>query len=134
MKQIIIFILILIVKNSYSQLFRNQKMADSINKNISVQKISEDELHSTYMIIIKNKVPLHYHKDHSENIVVLEGSAIMKIGNDTLKIIPKDQITIPKGTIHEVIKVIGETPLKVISVQSPKFDPKDRHFIKKEDQ
>ena len=134
MKQIIIFILILIVKNSYSQLFRNQKMADSINKNISVQKISEDELHSTYMIIIKNKVPLHYHKDHSENIVVLEGSAIMKIGNDTLKIIPKDQITIPKGTIHEVIKVIGKNPLKVISVQSPKFDPKDRHFIKKEDQ
>ena len=58
----------------------------------------------------------------------------MKIANDTLKIIPKDQITIPKGTIHEVIKVIGETPLKVISVQSPKFDPKDRYFIKKEDQ
>ena len=46
----------------------------------------------------------------------------------------KNAITIPKGTIHEVIKVIGENPLKVISVQSPKFDPKDRHFIKKEDQ
>ena len=134
MKQIIIFILILIVKNSYSQLFRNQKKADSINKNIFVQKISEDELHSTYMIIIKNKVPLHYHKDHSENLVVLEGRALMKIGNDTLKIIPKDQVTIPKGTLHEVIKVIGKIPLKVISVQSPKFDPKDRYFIKKEDQ
>ncbi|MDG1842289.1 MAG: cupin domain-containing protein [Crocinitomicaceae bacterium] len=134
MKQIIFFILILIVKNSYSQLFRNQKTADAIDKNISVQKISEDELHSTYMIIVKNKVPLHYHKDHSENLVVLEGRALMKIGNDTLKIIPKDQVTIPKGTIHEIIKVIGKIPLKVISVQSPKFDPKDRYFIKKEDQ
>ena len=134
MNKIILFILILIANNSYSQLYRNQNTPDSLDKNISVQKISEDELHSTYMIIIKNKVPLHYHKDHSENLVVLEGSAIMKIANDTLKIIPKDQITIPKGTIHEVIKVIGENSLKVISVQSPKFDLKDRHFIKKEDQ
>ena len=130
MKQFLFLIFIFLIQNSFAQLFRCDKKEKKSEKNILVEKISEDELHSTYLITIKNNVPLHLHKNHSENIVVIDGKAIMKIGNDTLKILPKDQITIPKGTIHEVIRVIGKKPLKVISVQSPKFDPSDRYFIK----
>ena len=131
MKKAALFLFLFFVQNCFSQLYKYQKLEKNTEKNILVKKLSEDELHSTYIITINNNVPLHYHKNHSENIVVLDGTAIMKIGEDTLKIAPKDQITIPKGVIHEVIEVIGKTPLKVISVQSPKFDPKDRYFIKK---
>ena len=121
------------LQNSIAQVFRYEKIDKKYDQNITVEKISEDELHSTYLITVVKHVPLHFHKNHSENIIVLEGEAIMKIGNDTINISPKDQITIPKRTLHEVIKVLGKKPLKVISVQSPKFDPKDRFFIKKQD-
>ena len=130
MKQLLILIFLFLIQNIFAQLFRCNLKEKKTEENILVEKISEDELHSTYLITIKNNVPLHLHKSHSENIVVIDGEAIMKIGDDTLKILPKDQITIPKGTIHEVIRVIGKRSLKVISVQSPKFDPSDRYFIK----
>ena len=133
MKNILLLLFLFLLHDSFAQLFRYKKSCHLTDQNIIVEKISEDELHSTYLITILNHVPLHFHKDHSENIVVLEGEAVMKIGNDTLNILPKDQITIPKGTNHEIIKVLGKKPLKVISVQSPKFDIKDRYFIKKED-
>ena len=133
MNKLPLLLFLLMFQNSFAQVFRYKKSCHLTDKNIIVEKISEDELHSTYLITILKHVPLHFHKDHSENIIVLEGEAIMKIANDTLNILPKDQITIPKGTHHEVIKVLGKKPLKVISVQSPKFDIKDRYFIKKED-
>ena len=133
MKNILLLLFLFLLQNSFAQLYRYEKTDKKDAQNIIVEKISEDQLHSTYLITILNHVPLHFHKDHSENIIVLEGEAIMKIGSDTLNILPKDQITIPKGTHHEVIKVLGKKPLKVISVQSPKFDIKDRYFIKKED-
>lgn len=133
MKKLPLLLFLLMFQNSFAQVFRYEKTEKKDAQNITIEKISEDELHSTYLITVLNHVPLHFHKDHSENIIVLEGEAVMKIANDTLNILPKDQITIPKGTHHEVIKVLGKKPLKVISVQSPKFDIKDRYFIKKED-
>jgi mannose-6-phosphate isomerase-like protein (cupin superfamily) len=60
---------------------------------------------------------------------VIQGKAIMKLGNDTLVIKKGDQVTIPMNTIHEVIRVISKKPLKVYSIQSPKFDGTDRFYI-----
>jgi mannose-6-phosphate isomerase-like protein (cupin superfamily) len=54
----------------------------------------------------------------------------MKLGSDTLIIQKGDQITIPKGTPHEVINVISRKSLRVYSIQSPMFDGTDRYFIK----
>ena len=39
-----------------------------------------------------------------------------------------DVVFIPKNTAHAV-KSTGKQPLKVLSVQSPNFDGKDRIFI-----
>jgi mannose-6-phosphate isomerase-like protein (cupin superfamily) len=72
---------------------------------------------------------LHFHQWHTENIVVIQGKAIMKLGSDTLMIKKGDQVTIIKGTPHEVIQVISKKPLIVYSIQSPKFDPADRYFV-----
>ncbi|MFM8244109.1 MAG: cupin domain-containing protein, partial [Crocinitomicaceae bacterium] len=96
----------------------------------SIEKITEDSLHSTFLITIPKKVPLHFHKLHTENIVVLSGKAIMKLGLDTLIIQKGDQITISKGTPHEVINVLSKKPLRVYSIQSPNFDGTDRYFVK----
>lgn len=111
------------------QHFKPKKSPRKLREN-TIEKITEDTLHSTFLISIPDKVPLHFHKFHTENIVVLNGKALMKLGSDTLKIQKGDQLTIPMGTPHEVIKVISRKPLQVYSIQSPKFDGTDRYFVK----
>jgi hypothetical protein len=64
-----------------------------------------------------------------ENIIVNQGRTLMKLGIDTLTIQKARQITIHKGTPPEVIKALSKKPLKVYSIQSPKFDPSDRYFV-----
>ena len=111
------------------QVFKPKKSPKELQEN-SIEKITEDSLHSTFLITIPQKVPLHFHKLHTENIVVLSGKAIMKLGLDTLIIQKGDQITISKGTPHEVINVLSKKPLRVYSIQSPMFDGSDRYFVK----
>jgi mannose-6-phosphate isomerase-like protein (cupin superfamily) len=93
--------------------------------NIHVEKISEDSLSSAFVIWIKNEVAEHKHLRHTENIYVLEGSGIMTLDNDTFSITPGQHVFIPCNTFHSV-KVNSSVPLKVISIQSPRFDPTDR--------
>lgn len=128
MKYTYTLLFIIILNNYFSQPIENkEKRTKSTNQNIVV-KLSEDSLHSTFLIEIPNKVPLHFHRWHTENIVVVQGKALMKLGSDTLEIRKGDQVAILKGTPHEVIQVISKKPLKVYSIQSPKFDPSDRYF------
>ena len=96
-------------------------------ENVFVEKITEDSLQSTIFIAIKKNVVEHYHKNHSECIIVLSGKAKMTLDGKIIKIKKGVQVSIPKETIHGV-KVKGWKPLKVISIQSPLFDGKDRHF------
>lgn len=97
--------------------------------NIHVQKINSDSLQTTFIIWIKQNVKAHYHENHTENIIVLEGKAEMVINGDTMQIAKGDYLNIPKKTVHEVTKVHGKKPLKVISIQSPIFDGTDRVFV-----
>jgi mannose-6-phosphate isomerase-like protein (cupin superfamily) len=104
--------------------------ADSIHApadlvNVSVQKIAGDSLTSTFVIFIKENVPMHKHISHSENVFVLEGEGIFTLGSETREIKAGDLIFIPMNTFHE-LKVSSQIPMKVISVQSPEFDGSDR--------
>lgn len=90
-----------------------------------VQKIAGDSLVSTFVIFIKESVPMHKHAHHSENVMVLEGEGIMTLGSIVKEIRAGDIIFIPVNTFHDV-KVTSDIPLKVISIQAPEFDGKDR--------
>jgi len=100
--------------------------------NIHVKKITSDSLQSCFIIWIKKGVKGHFHQEHSENIVVIEGSALMTLDNKELEINAGDFINIPKGTKHSVLEVLSEVPLKVLSIQSPYFDGTDRVFLPEE--
>jgi len=100
--------------------------------NIHVKKIASDSLQSCFIIWIKKGVKGHFHQDHSENLVIIEGSAIMTLDNEELEIRAGDFINIPKSTNHSVLEVLSEVPLKVLSIQSPYFDGTDRVFLPEE--
>lgn len=129
MKRTYTLLFIIILNNYFSQIPENKRKRIKPADQNTVVKLSEDSLHSTFLIEIPNKIPLHFHQWHTENIVVVQGKALMKLGSDTLTIRKGDQVTILKGTPHEVIQVISKKPLIVYSIQSPKFDPADRYFV-----
>lgn len=96
-------------------------------ENIYSLPIYENEHASYYLISIKKEVKSHKHLHHTESITVVEGIGIMTIGDKSFEIGEGDFFTIPKNTFHAV-EVKSKTPLKVISIQMPKFDPADRIF------
>jgi mannose-6-phosphate isomerase-like protein (cupin superfamily) len=87
-----------------------------------------DSLSSSFCIVIRNEVKAHKHQYHSEHVLVLEGSGQMTLGGKTFDIKKDDLVFIPKNTIHSV-RSTGSVPLKVLSIQSPFFDGRDRVFV-----
>ena len=125
-------ILILILIPFY---FKSQEIIASINEiypdkefeNIHVKKISSDSSSSTFAIWIKQKVKLHKHVYHTENVLIDEGFGEFQINDSIYKVTAGDLIIIPKNTWHGVI-VNSKSTMKVISVQSPEYFGKDRIF------
>ena len=126
---IVIFSLLIrfsIVSQSYvSDL--NKVNPDLFFDNIHVKKLSSDVDATTFAIWVKQKVKIHKHVNHVENIYVSEGSGIFQLEDSTFNINSGDLIVVPKNTWHGVI-VSSKKPLKVLSIQSPEFIGNDRVF------
>lgn len=94
-------------------------------ENIYNRPIYSDSLASSFVIFIKKEVKKHKHVSHSEHVYILDGEGEITIGDKKLKVKKGDIIFIPKNTFHS-LKVLSEKPVKVISIQAPLFDGKDR--------
>lgn len=90
--------------------------------------VASDSLSSSFVIFIKKEVKKHKHASHTENVYILEGEGEMLLGDKIFKVKKGDIIFIPMNTIHS-LKVTSSTPVKVLSIQSPRFDGKDRLFV-----
>ena len=116
-------------------LFKSQDIVSSIDQilpdkefeNIHVKKIYSDSSSSTFAIWIKQKVKLHKHVYHTENVLIDKGFGEFQINDSIYKVAAGDWIVIPKNTWHGVI-VKSKSTMKVISVQSPEYFGKDRIF------
>ena len=97
-------------------------------ENVYVKPITSDSLSSSYVIFIKKEVKKHKHVFHTEHVYVLEGEGELLLGDKLINVKKGDMIFIPKNTAH-TLKVTSTTPVKIISIQSPYFDGKDRVFI-----
>lgn len=102
--------------------------APAVYDNIYSTKISSDSLSSGFVIFIKKEVKKHKHIEHTEHVYVLEGEGEMILGDKTIQVKKGDIIFIPKNTVHS-LKVNSKSPMKVLSIQSPFFDGKDRIFV-----
>lgn len=97
-------------------------------ENITNQLMYSDSSVSTFLIWIKSSVPLHKHAWHTEQVIVLEGSGEMRVGEKIFPVQKGDVIFIPENTPHGVL-VTSEIPLKVMSIQAPEFKGDDRILI-----
>lgn len=97
-------------------------------ENIYFRQIYSDSLVSSFVIFVKKEVKLHKHVSHTEHVYILEGEGEMRLGESTIKVKKGDMVPIPKNTPHS-LKVTSPIPAKVLSIQAPLFDGKDRIMI-----
>ncbi|HRD52921.1 MAG TPA: cupin domain-containing protein [Flavobacteriales bacterium] len=90
-----------------------------------VRPLHSDSLASSFLICVPKEVKAHYHTAHTEHVVVLEGEGEMLLGDSLFTIRKGDTIAIPRGTAHAA-RTTSVDPLRVISIQSPRFDGSDR--------
>ncbi|MDN4165682.1 cupin domain-containing protein [Cytophagales bacterium LB-30] len=116
--------------DSLAQQFQNlgRVQAPANFENIHVQPLFQDSLSSGFVIFIKKEVKLHLHEHHTESVYILEGYGEMIVENTLLNVKAGDYIFLPKNTPHAVY-VKSEIPLKVLSIQSPRFDGSDRIWL-----
>lgn len=98
--------------------------------NVTLKKLYSDENSSYFVIWIKKDVASHKHADHSEGIIVLDGTGKMTLGKKSFEVKQGDHFVIPKNTYHAV-EVTSKKPLKVVSIQAPKFTGEDRIYESK---
>ncbi|MCE3279081.1 MAG: hypothetical protein K0S44_1272 [Bacteroidetes bacterium] len=129
MKQVLIVILLILPFVSKAQFQSLDTIsAPASYENIFVKPLASDSLLSSFLIFVKKEVKKHKHAAHSENVYILEGEGIMLLGEKRFPVKKGMVIFIPMNTIHE-LKATSKSPVKVLSVQSPMFDGKDRIFI-----
>lgn len=97
-------------------------------ENIYLRKLYSDSLASSFVLFIRKEVKAHKHLTHSEHLYFLEGEGEMSVGDKSTEVKSGNMVFIPKGTVHS-LKVTSSTPVKVLSVQSPLFDGKDRVLV-----
>jgi len=90
----------------------------------------ENADHTANIIQTRGAVPSHHHAEHDELVVILEGKGTFTIEGQTRDVAPGDILVIPRGAVHSYVHQ-GDGVTAVVSVFSPKFDPKDRIMAEK---
>lgn len=123
----IVFVFVLSISTNLvqAQCIQTDTMSFS---DIRVKPWGGDSLSSGFIISIPHSVPLHRHDKHSEYVVVVSGSAMMTLGQDSFLIRTGSLVWIPKNKEHSV-RVLSKEPLQVVSIQAPYFDGTDRILI-----
>lgn len=90
----------------------------------------ENADHTVNLIQTRGTVPAHHHVEHDEMVMVLEGKGTFTIEGQNREVAAGDILIIPRGAVHTYTHQ-GEGMTAVVSVFSPKFDPKDRIMAEK---
>ena len=128
MKNFILIFSIILLVFSQKNITNLKQIRMKSDKQLELFTLFSDSLSSSYIIFIQAEVKAHIHKEHTELVHILEGTADFRLGKESLKVKAGDFIAIPKNTIHAV-KVTSKNALKVLSIQTPKFYGKDRYYI-----
>lgn len=64
---------------------------------------------------------LHTQPNHDEIVIVIEGEAEFRVGDETRHVRPGDFIFIPRYTLHGRVRTITES-MSALSIYAPHFD------------
>ena len=98
---------------------------DLINSEVSqAKKVSI----ATIYVDAGKSSPMHYHKVMEEIYYFVEGTGTVTVGSQTFQVRPGSAVFIPVGERHQVTNN-SDKPLKLISADSPPFNPDDIYSV-----
>ena len=78
---------------------------------------------SVHMVDISKNSRTHYHKEHTEIYLILEGEGYLELDGDLIPVKPMTYVLIKPDCRH---RAIGE--MRIINIPIPSYDPDDEWF------
>ena len=92
-------------------------------------RLTDEAAASSRIFRVYTKVPAHYHESCDEYLVVLSGRAKFALGADEpTEVAPGQMRFFRRGTVHGFPEIL-EHPFVIFSVDTPRRDPSDVHFV-----
>ena len=92
------------------------KVVDYVKKDIGIESANSEIQHiGAYEYAPGGWISDHIHSNAEQWYYILEGDAIMKVGNEEEISSKGTLVFIPRNTVHSY-KVIGDKPLKILNV------------------
>jgi len=85
---------------------------------------ADNDLVSVHRTRIEGEAKRHYHREHQECYVVLEGEGVIELDEATHAVGPGDTILIPAGTEHAL-----RGQFEIINIVTPPFDAEDEFIV-----
>ena len=71
---------------------------------------------------------LHTQPEHDEIVIVIDGEAEFKVGDEVHRVGPGDFVFIPRNTLHGRVRTITES-MSALSIYSPYFDRTKENIV-----
>jgi mannose-6-phosphate isomerase-like protein (cupin superfamily) len=82
-----------------------------------------DQTATIHLVDISEDVEKHYHKEHTEIYLILEGEGYLELDDEKVEVKPLDAVMIKPGCRH---RAVGD--LRIVNIPIPSFDPEDEWF------
>src|SRR6218665_2089265 len=93
------------------------------------QRLTDEDEASARVFRVYKPTPAHYHATCDEYLIVLSGRGKFFMGDrPPFEVGPGEMLFFKKGTVHGMPEIL-EDPLFVVSVDTPRRDPRDIIFV-----
>jgi quercetin dioxygenase-like cupin family protein len=75
---------------------------------------------------------LHTQPDHDEMVIVIDGEAEFRVGDEVYRIGPGNFVFIPRNTLHGRVRTITDS-MSALSIYSPFFDRTKENIVWEKD-
>ena len=96
-------------------------------------RLTDEAAASSRLFRVYSKVPAHYHETCDEYLVVISGRARIVVGGaEPVELSPGKMQFFRRGVVHGFPEIL-EHPFVIFSVDTPRRDPSDVHFVNASD-
>lgn len=105
------------------------RFPDSAETMLLDMRLTDEAAASSRLFRIYRPVPAHFHKTCDEYLQVISGCGTFIVaGGDPVELGPGQLLFFRRNVVHSIPKIV-EAPLVVFSVDTPRRDPADVHFV-----
>jgi mannose-6-phosphate isomerase-like protein (cupin superfamily) len=92
-------------------------------------RLTDEAAASSRLFRIYRPVPAHFHQTCDEYLQVISGRGTFVVaGGEPVELGPGQLLFFRRNVVHSIPKIV-EAPLVVFSVDTPRRDPADVHFV-----